>query len=128
MNWQHLQNEHRIRVQQVLDRADREGTLSLSTKKSKAEIEAAMNRISCWVCMDKNLVWGNRGFLANIDGAGSHDMLLCGACQSDAGGEHKYNHCRDWSFIEGGRYCWKEDYANDDKEAAKRLMILSERA
>ena len=28
--------------------------------------------------------------MANLDGAGTHDMLLCGACQPDAGGEHKY--------------------------------------
>ena len=128
MDWNHLQNEHRTRVQQVLDRADREGTLSLTTKKSKSEIEAAMPRVSCWVCMDKSMVWGDRGFMANIDGAGTHDMLLCGACQPDAQGDHKYNHCRDWSFIEGGRYCWKGDYADDDKEAGKRLMTLIERA
>ena len=128
MDWNHLQNEHRIRVQQVLDRADREGTLSLSTTKPKSKIEEAMPRVTCWVCMDKSLVWGHRGFMANIDGAGSHDMLLCGACQADAGGEHKYNHCRDWSFIEGGRYLWKDDYANDDREAAKRLLVLIERS
>ena len=28
MNWEHLQNEHRIRTQQVLDRITRENTLS----------------------------------------------------------------------------------------------------
>ena len=128
MNWSHLQKEHRIRVQQVLDRADREGTLSLSTTKSKSEIETAMSRVTCWVCMDKSLVWGHRGFMANIDRAGTHDMLLCGACQADAGGDHKHNHCRDWSFIEGGKYCHKDDYASNDKEAAKRLMSLIERA
>ncbi len=61
MDWSHLQNEHRIRVQQVLDRAERENTLSLVTKKSKEEIESAMTRVKCWVCMDKSLVWGNRG-------------------------------------------------------------------
>ena len=124
MDWSHLQNEHRIRVQQVLDRAEREKTLSLVTKKSKAEIESAMTRVKCWVCMDKSLVWGNRGFMANIDGAGTHDLLLCGACQPDAGGEHKYNHCRDWSFIEGGRYCSKNDYATTTRKLLIGYCVL----
>lgn len=129
MDWEHLQREHRIRFQQVLDRAEREERLQyLPGKKSKKDIESAADRVSCWICMDKAMVWGNRGWLANIDGCGTHDLLLCGRCQDDAEGDHKYNQCCNWDFIQGGRYCAKDDYATDDKHTTNRLLIVAERA
>lgn len=128
MDWDNLNNEHKIRTDQVFERADRQNTLSLFSNKSKQDIKSAFSRVNCWVCMDKRLVWGNRGWGANIDGKGTHDLLLCGRCQPNTNGRHKWNQCRDWSYIEGSRFLPKDDYASDDKTAAQRLLIVCDKA
>ena len=73
------------------------------------------------------MVWGNRGWGANIDGRGSHDLLTCGRCQEN-GCDHKWNHCRDMSFIEGAKYLPKDDNATDDKKAVLRLQVVIDKS
>ena len=124
VNRDYLNRELKIRYTQYLDRIEREGAFNST---SRSSINEAADRVRCWICMDKSVVWDKRGWGASLDSRGTHDLFRCGGCQNGLD-NHKWATCCNWDRIAGAMYCNKNDNATSDEYAAQRIMILKERS
>lgn len=126
-DFEYLNRELRIRYQNIADRLGREDMLELYRTTSD-KLQAAAERVNCWVCMDKGYLWSERrGWFATWDGNGTHNLYRCGRCNPGAEGDHRHDRCCNWELIRGAMYCAKDDYATNDEYAVRRLVVLAER-